>query len=82
MDMEMEQIKSTEPEQLTFSKSRLFYGAIAVAILNPLFAGVIFGLILLSNPKSRKEGWIVLGFSIVWGTIALLLAFKLPGIPQ
>jgi Na+/H+-dicarboxylate symporter len=71
-----------EPEQISFSKNRLFYSAILVAILNPLFAGVIFGIILLTNPKSRREGWIILGFSIVWGAIALALAFKLPGLPQ
>lgn len=66
----------TEKELVSVKKSRLFYGALAVAVLNPIFSGLILGIILLREPELKHEGRIVVLFSAVWGVIALLVAWK------
>lgn len=77
-----------EGEQVTINKNRWFYGALAVAVLNPIFAGLILGILMIREPGLKKEGRIVIIFSLAWGIVALLLAFKygvmLPGktLPQ
>ncbi|MBI2096963.1 MAG: hypothetical protein HYT40_02300 [Candidatus Sungbacteria bacterium] len=57
-------------------KNRWFYGALAIAILNPVFAGLIMGMLLMREPEMKREGAIVMIFSLIWGAIALLLAAK------
>lgn len=63
-------------ERATINKQRLFIAAVAIAILNPLLPGVILGVVMLREPDLRKEGRIILAFSLVWGFIALLLVGK------
>jgi len=68
----------TQPEKdkVTVDKNRWFYWALAVAILNPIFAGLIMGMMFLREPEMKREGAIVMTFSLIWGTIALMLAAK------
>ena len=63
-------------ERVSVRKNRFFFWSVIIAILNPIFSGLILGLLMLSEPELGKEGRIVVLFSIVWGTIAMLLAFK------
>lgn len=63
-------------EKAAINKNRLFFWAVVIAVLNPLFSGLILGLVMLSEPELRKEGRTVLLFSIAWGIIALLLIAK------
>ena len=63
-------------EQVSIKKSRWFYGALAITILNPIFAGLIMGILLLREPEMRREGAIITIFSLIWGAIMLLLAAK------
>lgn len=49
---------------------------VVIAVLNPVFAGLIIGLVLLSEPDFRKEGKIVAAFSLIWGVIFMLLVNK------
>lgn len=69
-------------EQISVSKNRLFYGGLAVAVLNPVFAGLILGILFLREPGLRKEGGIILAFSAAWGLIAILLAAKYGVVPK
>ena len=57
-------------------KNRWFYGGLLIAILNPIFAGLIVGMLLVREPDMRREGMIILSFSFVWGIIVLLLAAR------
>lgn len=63
-------------ERAGIRKSRFFFWSVIIAVLNPIFSGLILGLVMLSEPELRKEGRIVTLFSIVWGIIAILLVLK------
>ena len=63
-------------EKTPINKNRLFFWAVIISVLNPIFSGLILGLILLSEPDFKKEGRIVTMFSLVWGAIVLALLFK------
>lgn len=65
---------------VTISKNRFFFWAVIIAILNPIFSGLILGIFMLSQPALKKEGRIVTLFSIVWGIIAMLLLSKFQNI--
>lgn len=63
-------------EQATIRKNKFFFWSVLIAVLNPVFSGLIIGLFMLSEPDLKKEGRIVVIFSIAWGIIALLLISK------
>ncbi|MBI2055336.1 MAG: hypothetical protein HYT42_00360 [Candidatus Sungbacteria bacterium] len=58
------------------NKNRLFFWAVIISVLNPIFSGLILGLVLLSEPDFKKEGRVVTLFSLVWGAIVLALLVK------
>lgn len=62
-----------DSDRITISKQRLFFWSVIIAILNPMFSGLIIGLLMLSEPGLRKEGRIVTLFAVAWGVIAMLL---------
>jgi len=53
---------------LTSRRKWLWLG-IAIAILNPVFSGLIIGLAFWTEPELKKEGKIVLAVAIIWGII-------------
>ena len=63
-------------ERAAINKNRFFFWSVIIAILNPVFSGLILGIIMFSEPELRKEGRIVTVFSIAWGVIALLLVSR------
>ncbi len=63
-------------EKASIGKNKFFLMAIIIAILNPVFSGLILGFLMLSEPDLRREGRAVLLFTVVWGAIALLLLAK------
>ena len=63
-------------EHATIRKQRFFIAAVIIAILNPFLSGLILGMVMLKEPDLKKEGRIVLTFSLAWGLIALLLVGK------
>ncbi len=54
--------------KLTSRKKWLWLG-IVVAIINPVFAGLILGLAFLTEPEMKKEAKIILAVAIIWGAI-------------
>ncbi len=63
-------------ERASIAKNRLFFWAVIIAILNPVFSGLILGFVMASEPDFKKEGRAVILFSIAWGIIAMLLVAK------
>ncbi len=63
-------------EKASIAKNKFFLMAIIIAILNPVFSGLILGFLMLSEPDLKREGRVVLLFSVVWSAIALLLFAK------
>lgn len=54
------------------SKKKLFIAAIIIAVVNPIFSGLIISFVFITEPKLRKEGKILLIISFVW---AIILAY-------
>lgn len=54
------------------SKKKWFIIGIIIAILNPIFSGLIMAFGFLTEPKLRKEGKILVIISFVW---AIILAY-------
>jgi hypothetical protein len=61
------------------SKKKLFIAAIIIAILNPIFSGLILSFVFITEPKLRKEGKILLIISFVWAIILAYLIDWLEG---
>jgi len=55
------------------SKKKWFIIGIIIAILNPIFSGLIMSFAFLTEPKLRKEGKILLVISFVWAIIMAYL---------
>ena len=63
-------------EKAGIRKNRLFFWAVIITILNPLFSGLILGLVMLSEPDLKREGRVVTLFAVVWGALALALVAR------
>ncbi|MFN3301928.1 MAG: hypothetical protein ACK413_02820 [Patescibacteria group bacterium] len=59
------------------SKQKLIIVGLLITIINPLFAGLIYGLFLLSEPDLKKEGRLILILSLLWGGISFILSRRL-----
>lgn len=55
------------------SKKKLFIAGIIIAILNPIFSGLIISYVFLTEPKLRKQGKIILIISFIWAVILAYL---------
>jgi len=51
------------------SKQKWLVIGIIIAILNPIFSGLVVAFGFLTEPKLRKEGKIILIISFVWAII-------------
>lgn len=69
-------------EQVSISRSRWLHGALAIAILNPIFSGLILGVLMWRSPGLEKEGRIVTLFSLAWGAVVILLLLKYGPVPS
>lgn len=54
------------------SKKKWLIIGIIIALLNPIFSGLVMAFGFLTEPKLRKEGKIILIISFVW---AIILAY-------
>jgi len=54
------------------SKKKWFIVGIIIAILNPIFSGLVISYAFLTEPKLRREGKIILIISFIW---AIILAY-------
>jgi hypothetical protein len=54
------------------SKRKWFIIGIIIALLNPIFSGLVMSFAFLTEPKLRKEGKILLIISFIW---AIILAY-------
>jgi len=64
--------------KLTSRKKWLWLGII-IALLNPIFSGLLIGLAFWTEPELKKEAKIVLVIAILWGAVALYLTRWLVG---
>lgn len=71
-------LKTEEKITLSSKKKWLWLG-VAIAILNPIFSGLVLGIGLLTEPQLKKEGKIILIISIIWGLAAMYLSRWIAG---
>ena len=62
-------------EQILFGKKWLWAG-VAIAVINPVFSGLILGAMYLTEPGLKKYGRIILSIAVIWGAIAFWLSSK------
>ena len=78
-------LKKANDKELTLnSKKNWFYVGLIVAILNPVFAGLIIGVFFMTEKELKKEGRIILLIAIVFAfvhtyVVQKILPFLQPG---
>ena len=75
-------IISFKKEEINISsKRKWFIMGIVIAILNPIFSGLVMSYAFLTEPKLRKEGKILLIISFGWAVVLAYLIewFKTKG---
>lgn len=58
-----------------FSK-KWFYTGLIIAILNPIFSGLVLGAMYLTEPGLKKYGRIILPIAVIWGAAAFWFSSK------
>ncbi|OGZ32171.1 MAG: hypothetical protein A2V69_02090 [Candidatus Portnoybacteria bacterium RBG_13_40_8] len=67
-------IDSFKKEEINISsKRKWFIMGIIIAILNPIFSGLVISYAFLTEQKLRNEGKIILVISFVWSIILAYL---------
>jgi len=61
-------------EKIFVCKNKLVTIGFLIVIFNPLPAGLIYGLVLFKEPKTKKDGKLMIIFSLFWGAISLALS--------
>jgi len=76
--MEEQKLNQTPASQklVISSKKKWLWLGILVALVNPIFAGLIMGAVYLSEPELRKEGRLIAAISILWGAVLFYLVNK------
>ena len=72
----MDIIIDAKPAENKKPKKWLWAG-IVIALLNPIFSGLILGSLYLTEPDLKKYGKIILALAVVWGAIVFLSLNKL-----
>jgi len=60
-------------DKFLISRQKLIIIGLLIVIFNPLPAGVIYGLALAREEKTRSDGKLMIIFSLLWGGISLAL---------
>ena len=69
-------VPEANPPSVDFSAKKWGGAGIFIAIVNPVFAGLILGALFLTEPKLRRFGVAVAAISIIWGAISYFLLQK------
>jgi len=73
-------IISFKGEEISISsKKKWFIVGIVIALLNPIFSGLVIAYAFLTESKLRKEGKIILIISFAWALILAYLIERLKG---
>ena len=64
---------SKNSDTVLVSKQKWIIAGLIIAIVNPFFAGVIYGLVLWRDKNFCKEGKWLFILSLLWGSISTTL---------
>lgn len=65
--------QNTDQRIIFSSKKKLIWTGVIVALINPVFAGLIMGTIFLSEPELKKAGYFISALAILWGALQFIL---------
>lgn len=63
-----------EPALKLSSRKKWFWLFLIIALINPIFAGLILGVSLMNEPETKKEGKIILPIAIIVGILHFFLS--------
>lgn len=66
--------------KISLSKSKLVNIGLLIVAFNPLPSGLIYGIALWREKSTKKEGNLMIIFSLLWGAVSLALARRHFGI--
>jgi len=69
----MEEQNLSNEKTAIFSKKKWLWLGIIIALLNPIFAGLILGAFYLSEPELKSAGKVVATIAILWGAVLFYL---------
>lgn len=58
------------------SRRKMLIMGIIIAILNPIFSGLVISYVYLTEPKLKKEGRIILLISFLWALALIYIIEK------
>ncbi|MAF20622.1 MAG: hypothetical protein CMI55_02990 [Parcubacteria group bacterium] len=71
---------SSKQEKLSLkSRKKWLWIGIVIALLNPVFSGLVIGIAFWTEPELKKEAKIILAIAVVWGIIFYYLSSWLVG---
>jgi len=73
--MDPEQTKKSSDVVLVSKQKWIIIGLI-ITIVNPFFAGVVYGVALWRDKNFRREGKWLFVLSLLWGSISTALLFR------
>jgi len=68
-----EQNLSNNEKLIISSKKKWVWLGVLVALINPIFSGLILGAVYLSEPELRSAGIIISAIAILWGAVLFYL---------
>lgn len=66
--------KKEKEEVVLSSRKKWLWLGIVIALLNPVFSGLVLGFVFWTEPQLKKEGKIILAIAILWGLAAIYLS--------
>lgn len=72
--MVVEEKTKSSVDNISISRQKLLIIGLLIIIFNPLPAGLIYGLFCWREPQIKKDGKLMIIFSLFWGAISLALA--------
>ncbi|MGC9049161.1 MAG: hypothetical protein ACP5IX_03010 [Patescibacteria group bacterium] len=67
-------------DQVSVSKQKWVIIGLLITLVNPIFAGLIYGLALWREKGFKREGELIIFLSLVWGAISILFLMRYYGL--
>lgn len=71
--MESQDKLNVEKRPGNFSQKKWLWLGIIIALLNPVFSGIILAAFYLTEPELRRAGKITAAVAIIWGALTLYI---------
>jgi len=66
-------MKEKISDKILISKQKLINIGLLIIVFNPLPSGLIYSFFIWRLPATKKDGKLMMTFSLIWGAISLAL---------